>query len=152
MLGLTFKIENKYNNFLYKIFDSVDVLNYRWEIIHDEILYKEDEGIKQGLFASDVLTGQDFLNTIKKKSYYMIFVDLKAFAVDSAYVEINTFQDFLESDCQIILLCVDSEFIDFYCKEKSILDIVYNNCVKYGFRSVEYLSLEEAHKRGVIAF
>ncbi len=137
---------------MFKIFSSVNVLNYEWEIITDDIFYPKDSKRNDDFFSSNIVDGQSFLNSIMKDNYHMIFVDLKAFPINSCHRQIKYFKDFLESDCQIILLCIDSIFIEFYCKDKDILNTVYNNCKKFKFESVEYLTDEEASKRSMIAF
>lgn len=149
MIGLKFKIKNEYGSFLNKILNSINVLEYDWEIITDDTICPDDTR----LFNDNVyLNGEDFLNCIMKDCYYMIFVDLKAFPLNGVHVEIETLNDFLESDCQLILLCTDSEFIEIYCKNKETLDIIYNNCKDFKFTSVEYLSQEDASNNNMIAF
>jgi hypothetical protein len=151
MIGLSFKVKNEYNNFLYKIFNSIDVQNYLWTIVSDDVIFPEKD-YNDGLFASEMLNGKEFLSAIAKDTYYMIFIDLKAFPADSKQTEIQSFKDFIDSDCQMILLCVDSEFIEFYCKNRSILKTVYDNCLKYEFEEVEWISEITAQSRSMIAF
>ena len=149
MIGLKFRVKNEYNNFLYKIFYSVNVQSYEWEIITDDIV---DSGEMDGIFCSEFVDGQRFFDRIGKESYYMIFVDLKAYYPKCTHVEIKNFEEFLESECKIIFLCVDSELIEIYCKEKSILEKVHENCQKFHFEDVKYISKKEASKRNMIAF
>ena len=52
----------------------------------------------------------------------------------------------------MVILCTDSTFIEFYCKEKEILDKVYNNCIDNGFEKVEYKSAEDVSERSLIAW
>ena len=151
MIGLEFKVKNEYNNFLFKILNSIDVQQHIWMIITDDIIFPKG-GNNDGIFDSDIVEGQIFLNCIAKDEYYMIFVDLKAFPVCGKQIEIKSFKDFMDSDCQMILLCVDSEHIEFYSKDEAILKTVFENCLKYGFESVKHISEKEAHKRSMVAF
>jgi hypothetical protein len=152
MIGIRFKIKNEYNTFLSQIFHSVEVQRYEWEIVTDDVICSSKPNLNEGLFGSEIVNGQTFLNSIIIENYYMIFVDLKAYPQGSVHTNIEVFGDFYASDCQIILLCVDSEFIEFYCKDKSILDIVHNNCLKFGFEDVELIPLEKASNSSMIAF
>lgn len=152
IIGLNIKVKNEYNNYLYKLFSSIDLLNYKWYVITDDCLYSENGEIKQKIFNKDIVIGQDFFKYISLKDYYMIFLDLKAYPLSGKYSEIRVFEDFLESECEIILLCIDSTFIEFYSKDKSILDKVYKNCGKFNLESVEYISVENARGRSMIAF
>lgn len=152
MFGLEFQVKNEKNNFLYKILRNVNVLTYEWEIITDDTIDYENLNIDQGLFCSNVVDGESFFKSIIKEKYYMIFVDVKAFPKNSTHEKIVTVKEFLESDCQMILLCVDSEFIEFYCKEKLIYDTVYHNCIEFSFENIEDISMENNCDRLVIAF
>lgn len=152
MFGLEFQVKNEKNNFLYKILRNVNVLTYEWEIITDDTIDYENLNIDQGLLCSNVVDGESFFKSIIKEKYYMIFVDVKAFPKNSTHEKIVTVKEFLESDCQMILLCVDSEFIEFYCKEKLIYDTVYHNCIEFSFENIEDISMENNCDRLVIAF
>ena len=150
MVGLDFKIGNEYNNYLYKIFSSIDLSKYLWEIVTDDIICNENKN--EGLFSSRYIDGKNFMNEISKSNYYLIFANLKAFPINAKPKRIENFNDFWESDCQMILLCVDSEFINFYCKDKVLLESVYRNCKKNGFKSIEFVTFEDASHRSMIAF
>lgn len=151
MVGLEFKVKNGYNNFLYKIFNSINVQQYEWDIITDDIINSQSK-VNDGIFTSSTVDGKSFLNAIMDKNYQMIFVDLKAFKSGSEHIEITNFKDFTESDCEIIFLCVDSIFIEFYAKDELILNTVYNNCIKFGFEFSNYISKEEASTKPLIAW
>ena len=150
MTGLSFKVENKYDNYLNKIFDTIDVENYNWDIVTDDIFEGNNE--KSGLFHTDKVTGKEFKKIIANENYYMIFVDLKAYPVDSIHSKVESYEDYINGNCQIILLCIDSVNIYFYCKNESVLKKVYNNCIINGFSSVEHVASDDAVKLGVIAF
>lgn len=152
MIGLDIKVKNEYNNYLYKIFYGIDLLKYIWQINADDFLCSIDNEIKQNLFGTDLLNGEEFLKCISRDSYYMIFADIKAYSPGSDCVEIKTFDDFLESSCQMVLLCTDSTFIEFYSKNRDMLDKVYYNCIGNNFEKVEYRSAEDVSKRSFIAW
>ena len=152
MIGLQFKVKNEYNNFLLKILASVNVEQYDWDIITDDIIDANNPKDNDGIFNAATIDGQHFLHSILKESYYLIFVDLKSFPVGSKHAQIRVFEDFVNSECQIILLCVDSIFIELYCKDQQILETIYKNCLKYGFEDVEFISFENASNRNMIAF
>lgn len=158
MIGLDIKVKNGYNNYLYKIFNGIDLSNYLWEINTDEIYYDEDGQKKEQLFGTDIIGGKEFVKYISKNSYYIIFADIKAYpfnnenSLGNEHVKINTLDDFLNSNCQIVLLCTDCTFIEFYCKDRDILDKVYNNCIGDDFEKTEYKSVAEVSKRVLIAW
>lgn len=140
MIGLSIRVKNEPDRFLSKIFHGIDLTKYIWEINEDDIMYTENNKHMQGLFENDVMSGEEFFKCISKESYYLIFADIKAYLTGSNCVEINTYNDYLASDCQIILLCADSTFIDFYSKDIEILDQVHKNCVYNNFEQITIIT------------
>ena len=152
MVGLDVEVKNGYNSYLEKIFKGIEISTYDWEIMTDDILYKENGEIKQGLFKSNLLDGIKFNKMIQRESYYMIFVDIRVYPRNAKRTYIQKYQDFIESECQIVFGCVDSSFITIYCKNRKILETIYNNCIEFKFDSVNYISAEQAKGRSLIAF
>ncbi len=152
MIALDINVKNEKNNYLCKIFSGVDVLQYEWEIIYEDFQFYENGKRKEKLFEIDILSGEEFLKCISRDKYYMIFVDIKAYPINSKRAEINNFKDFLESKCEIVFLCTDSGFIEFYCKDNDILDIVYNNCIDNEFEKVQYRSITDVSERNLVAW
>lgn len=152
MVGIDFKVPNKYGNYLHQILYDVDLLNYKWGIYTDDFIYYEDGKMIDGIFNGNYLTGEEFRDCISKDEYYMIFADIKAYPIDSNPIKIEKFKDFLESDCEFIILCSDSSFTEFYCKDKDILNKVYNNCVNNCFENIEYITIENAMDRNMFVW
>ena len=150
MVGLDFKIKNEYGDYLCKILHSVNVFKYNWEIFSDDIICDGKDG--SGLFNAYVIEGNDFFSKISKNKYYLIFADLKALPTNGTRKNITSFSDFWESDYEIVLLCSDSEFIEFYCKDEDIIEVVIKNCKKNNFDSLKILSIEDARNRSMVAF
>ena len=152
MVGLDIKIKNEYSNYLYKIFDRIDLSKYIWKINTEDFLYTDNGSTKQNFFGADILSGEEFYRCISRDSYYMIFADIKAYPIGSTQTEIKTFGDFWESDCEIVFLCTDSTFVELYSKDRSILDRVYNNCKTNGFEDVKCRSFMDASERNLVAW
>lgn len=152
MIGIDIKVKNGYSNYLNKILNGINLLNYVWKINADDFLYFENDELKEDFFGADVLNAEEFIKCISRDSYYMIFSDIKAYPLGNERIEIKTFKDFLRSSCEMVILCTDSSFIEFYCKKRSILDRVYNNCITNGFEKVEYKSAADVSERSLIAW
>ena len=69
--------------------------------------------------------GKELHKEISNDDYYLIFVDLKAFSRTSYVREIATYQEFVESDCQFVLLIVDSSFVTIYAKDQITIKQIY---------------------------
>ncbi len=154
MIGLDIRVKNGYSNYLSKIFKGLNLLNYIWEINADDFLYTQNDDKEEGFFGADILNGEEFFRCISRDSYYMVFADIKAFPLGLGHggIKINSFKDFLESNCEIVLLCTDSMYIEFYSKSRKLLDKVYNNCIGANFEKVEYRSVDEVSGRNLVAW
>lgn len=156
MIGIKFKIPNEYGNVLYKILEGIDVAQYYWNIVTDDIVVKRIENqqtiTKDRLFDNQWLTGNDFLKIICQSYYYLIFVDVKAFPENSCNIEINTFDEFMDSNCNMMVLCNDSVHASFFCKDSCVVSKVYNNCIAYGFKEVELIPYADGHKYDMYSF
>ncbi|MGY0374230.1 DUF2691 family protein [Clostridium sp. JNZ J1-5] len=152
MIGLDIKVKNGYSNYLNKILDGINLFNYVWEINADDFLYSDNSEVKESFFGADTLSAEGFIRCISRDSYYMIFADIKAYPLGSERAEIETFKDFLRSSCVMVILCTDSSFIEFYCKDRITLDKVYNNCINSDFEKVEYKSADDVSERSLIAW
>jgi len=152
LVGIKFKVPIGYHDHLCKIFDSIDVTNFDWDIITDDIIDPDRTKNISGIFCADTVDGRCLLSRITKKSYQLIFADLKAYPVGSEHKTINTFEDYISSDCQIVLLCIDSAYIDFFCKNASVLDTVHKNCLANDYENIEFLSEIEAINHYMTAF
>ena len=180
IVGLQFEVENKRNNYLKKIFESIDLSVYYWEIVSDQVLYeengKEEQGLfdtciidelknrglfkpntaermKKGFYDSHVLIdGKSIEKAIERDSYYFIFLDLKAYSNNEVWGNIETYEDFVESNCELIFLCVDSAFIEIYGKNEMVLQTIHDNCIKNNFDAIKVISDDDAKGKSVVAF
>lgn len=92
------------------------------------------------------MNGKEFSKCISYSDYYLIFADIHAYPLKGKVKTIETYQDFLVSDCDLVFLCADSEFVEVYCKNKKTLQRIVENCEKYKFKTTE-ISLESAYTR-----
>ena len=152
VIGLKIKIKNEYRNYLEKIFSPVHLLQYKWEILTDDILYRENGQLEQGLFEIGFLDGDSFKKAISRENHYLIFVDIRAYPCNANIANIQTFEDFMKSECQILFMCWDSSYVNIYCKDKKILEALYSNCNKFSCEPVSYISMEQAKGRTLVAF
>lgn len=133
VIGLSIRIPNETNRYLYDILKDTDICNFVCSISYDEVLYTEDGINKTSLFSSDVVDGTEMMERIKFNKYYLIFIDIKAFPTKDDIVEVENYNDYLNSYCNTIVLCTDSQYIDIYSKKEELLETVTNNCIRCNF-------------------
>ncbi|MFD3158365.1 DUF2691 family protein [Haloimpatiens sp. FM7330] len=141
MTGITFKLKNKYNNFLFKIFYNINITNFVWSIEDSEIIYKgKNNKLNMSIFNKNMMSGLDFFKCIETEKYYLIYANIKAFNNKTQIINIDTYDDFVKSDCEIALFCTDTVYIELYCKNKNILDGIIKNCTRFNFHGLKILT------------
>ncbi|MOA55476.1 hypothetical protein D3C78_1792740 [compost metagenome] len=79
---------------------------------------------------------------LENKEYYLIFANLKAYPKEKNVKDIKTYEEFLKSDCQLVLLVVDSAYVTVYCKDKVLLENLYHNAIINGYDNVQFITDE----------
>ena len=151
MRGVTFRIPNEYNRYLWEIFKFIDFSKYTWYIHQHEIFYfnKEEGRICSNFFRSNILSGTEFKEYITKTDYYIYLANIQAYPKNSEKENIITYTDFIKSKCEIVLLCADSTYAHLYSKNKEYIKNVYELCVKNRFENVEYITDENDERTGL---
>ncbi|TXC92816.1 DUF2691 family protein [Metabacillus litoralis] len=141
--GISFELPNEYGTFLGDVLKPIDIATYSWKIGSGESYKIKNNELNNDLFPDNkkVIEGIDFKRLIENNRYYLIFVELQAHP-KGRIVEINNYDEFLRSDCELVLLVVDSCYVSIYCRDISKLEILYNNVLNYGFKGVEYITNE----------
>lgn len=78
----------------------------------------------------------------------MIFAELKAFP-GGMVTEINTYEEYLESSCELVLLITDCSYVTLYCKDPVMLEALYQQAVQCGFHRVDYVT-DERRENGIV--
>lgn len=120
MRGITFLVANEYDSILSKILNGILIENYIWKIEEDEIIFSQNGEIKD-LFDSHILKGQEFNKVIHKNNYMVIFSNIQGYMSLNQQGDLDTYQDFLDSSCQIIILIYDTIYVDIYAKDEKII-------------------------------
>ncbi|MED4285332.1 DUF2691 family protein [Priestia megaterium] len=118
-------------------------LNLFWLIGEQEIYKVQDNKLSDTplLINNTILENEVFWNALNEGEYYVIFSDLKAYST-SNITTINTYADFLDSDCQLVLLIADSNIVTVYCKDSHLLETLYNQAAAKAFENTEYITDE----------
>lgn len=149
MQGLLFEIRNEYGKQLSDILTDIVNPSWYWSIGPGESykpggLYKIDKDPKmlEEFFTSQTMNGEAFLKLISTEEYYIIFADLKAFPTSESIVEINSYEDFLKSSCQLALLVIDSVYVSIVLKEQQMIDKFFERAESNGYTNIEFLTDE----------
>jgi hypothetical protein len=145
--GIQFEIPNARGTYLHDILHNLNIWNYIWKVDPLESYKSLTLSQSQLLFPSDklILTSEELYNIISDgKNHYLIFVDLKAFLSEKAVQHIRSYEEYLESDCQFVLLIVDSSEVYIFAKKQEIIQHLFTIASANGYKNIEYLTDETA--------
>lgn len=142
MIGINFKIKSEYGSPLRKIFNKVSTDKYYWKIEFSEVYKITNQELDYKIFYKDIMNGKEFENESNIEVYYMIFLTTLAFKNKEDIIQINDYSDFEKSKCEIAFICSDTEYISVFCKDKSILEQILNNCRDNNFEKIEIITDE----------
>lgn len=141
MRGVSFSIPNEYGQYLATIFDGINVGKYDWKLGTNESYIIENGTLGRPLMPEvEIILGKTLQTLLSTEHYYVIFADFKAFPKDSTTKRIETYEEFLESDCQIILLIVDCTYVALYAKNPQTTARIFANAMNAHFENIAYIT------------
>ena len=153
MRGISFEIPNRHGRQLLDILQGIYVAQWNWEVGAGESYSIENGELGNDLLCSSTkLTGTELLKIISGSDYYLIFVDLKAYPNDQVDMKVETYDDFLQSDCQFVFLLVDSMYVTIYSKDQSIIQSLFERATNLEYNNVEYITDGNDERTTLIAF
>ncbi|MEK5246996.1 DUF2691 family protein [Bacillus sp. FSL R9-9530] len=141
--GIFVDIPNEYDNLLWKVLKPIDITSFDWRVENEESYFILPDGLGPELFSEDnkVMSGLELKKLIKDNIYYLIFADLKAYPKGEEVVDIETYEEFKESKCEVVVLVADGDYIQVYAKNQEEIEMMYENAIDQGFY-VEYVTDE----------
>ncbi|MCY7984334.1 DUF2691 family protein [Bacillus inaquosorum] len=101
----------------------------RWEL-NDQEFFKDNSVVEGAVFA----------NHLKTNQYYTIFVELQAYPFGQAVDLVQTYEEFVDSDCELVLLLADSSYVSIYCKDRNVIEKLFINALKNDFEEVQLIT------------
>ena len=150
--GVFFKVPTAYN-IMYPILKCIDIEKYDWYSINsqNEVHSEEEEVInyiltskkygEQFFFKKDYYDGESFLQEIQLK-HLVVFLKLQAYLKHGELKEIDSYEEFLKSDCRILMLIYDCYFVDIYIKDEAVVKAFYDNALANNYAEVKYITDE----------
>ncbi|MGJ7912942.1 DUF2691 family protein [Neobacillus sp. LXY-1] len=150
MRGFSFKVPNSSERVLEEILKPIDITEYNWRIGYGESYVMNESELGKKPFPTDVkeIDGTTLKELISKEGYLVIFADLKAFPKGKIVTDINTYEEFIISDCQLVLLLSDCDYCEIYCKDKNNLERMTQHAKICVFEEVEYTTEENDGRKG----
>ncbi len=144
---MVFNIPNKWDNYLFQILNGIYSGDYVWKIGEEEDVLGNNG---YSFFQKKIYDESSFFNKIKEQ-HYLIFADIRLYKNSGDMdFKISNYSDFLKSDCLLILFITDNEFVDVYCKDEKLIQIIYHNVLQSGFTNVK-LTYSDSNTRKVFS-
>ncbi|TBX60566.1 DUF2691 family protein [Bacillus mycoides] len=141
--GIFVEIPNEYDNLLWKVLKPIDISSFDWWVGSEESYLVARGGVDEALFLEEpsIVEGSDLKRLFKDNIYYVIFADLKAYPKGEEAVDIETYEEFKESKCELVLLVADCTYVTVYAKDQEAIELMYENAIDQGLY-VEYVTDE----------
>ena len=79
----------------------------------------------------------------KKRVYELSclsFARFRRYPADSILKKIDTYIDYIESKCEILILFYDGGYFEVFCKEATLCILIYEFAEKVGLEKIEYIT------------
>jgi len=132
------------DNALFQILKGINIKEYCWHNIASqdevyEIDYKDD------FFKENYYDGESFFQCIQE-DHYVDFVKMQAYFEGGEFFDIHTFEEFKESECQLLLLVYDEEYVEIFAKSQEVISRLYEQAVANHCTEIEYITDENDHR------
>ena len=150
MRGISFKVNSSEKSVLSIILQNIDIEKLFCKITDDDITMDRDMTMNKdktmnkdiSIFTEEQVNGETFKNIISTVGYTVIFANIKAYPDKSMNDSINDYDDFLKSNCILIILCSDLYDYEIYSKSEEMIEMIKYNCIKKGYDEIEYITEE----------
>jgi len=134
MIGISFEIPNNYGSYIKDIFKGLKLEDYYWNIFDSEVLNLQGKN----LFLNNIYNSNT-LSHFNNENYYLIFTNFQGYKYKNSYDNIKSYSEFLKSDCEIIVVIVDSIYVDIFAKSSKILNTIRKNAFDNGYMNIKSL-------------
>lgn len=136
--GVSFQIPQITTNVLWRILNKVDISKYSWYNVSNQSEIW-DEHLEYDFFDKNHYSGNDFLKHIKF-NHYIIFLKLQAYLDNYEFNDIHTYDEFYKSDCQMLILISDCEFVEIYSKNENEIKAIFKNAISNLYKNIQYIT------------
>lgn len=130
-------ISNTDTGVLQQVLKEIDLSQYMWTSENFEGYSSMSANGCDTRFSSFML-GESFQKrAFSDPQYSVLFAEFKGFAKNGKISSVTTYEEYLHSDCQIIILIADGDCIDIYAKDRDLCKTIYSNSLKiHNFKSL----------------
>jgi hypothetical protein len=136
--GVSFKVSQATTDTLWQILGGIDVEIFDWYNVESQNeVWTDIRG--DVFFDTDYYSGKDF-SLLIQKNHYIVFLKLQAYNSTHEFNEIHTYEEFLKSSCQLIVLIYDCEFVEIFAKNAMLIENLFENALRKKFLNVTQIT------------
>ena len=136
--GISFEITQKATYTLWDIFGTVDTEPFYWYVVQEQT-ETWNKPFGEDFFNKEIYPGDEFSKAIQEK-HFIVFLKLQAYSCVQNFQNISTYEDFKQSDCQILVLVYDCSFAEVYAKNKVVLQAVHQRATQMRYKNLTYIT------------
>lgn len=125
--GIEFKVNIQNTDILNKVLKGIFLDDYDFYISEDEIICNNEKAQVQ---IPKKGNGELFENLATHIPYYVNFINLQAYKKGKKYDEVDNYSEFINSECQFIILIVDGQYLEIYAKSDNLILQFIKNAVQ----------------------
>ena len=140
--GIKFQVPNEWGILIYNILEGIDLKKYIWKIDNDEVYIKDNSENNGFLFPQEKneFSGEEFIKIISQLPYYTVFVNIQAYLNEKDFVDIESYNVFNKSECELIISVADNIFVNIYAKSESIIEKIKENAILNQYKEIDYIT------------
>lgn len=108
--------------------ELMDISMYDWCI--------DDVELNYFYYRPGRYSGSELKNALATLSS-LSFVRIRRYPIGAPVDDIDSYEDYLESDCDMIILFYDGGFYETYEKDEDMIRNMFKFCIENGFKKVE---------------
>ena len=143
MKAIKCEFPNDYGCFLSPVMEAFKQESWTWAIEVSEVYQMVDGNIEDVFKAPSTLINQQFIQKLADYPHYLVFAEWKAYPDLDSIRPVTSFQEFISSDCQFIILVVDTTFVTLIAKDDSLLENIHNRLLENGASNIKLLAATE---------
>ncbi len=138
MIGYKYNLimkDSSFDSILSDLLNGINVEEYNW-IIMDCNICKRPETVF--LNYDGRYTGKEFKKLLKElETCYIISINMQA--AHKVINAVKDYDDYLSSECKLVILISDVAYNEIYCKPSELCEIIKSNCLKLDYDEFEVI-------------
>lgn len=136
-IGIKFQVPSEWGKLIESILSGIDIERYIWKITEDQVFSNEED---EFLFGSEIIEGNNFKKIISKKKYYTMFANIQGFERKEKIQNIENYNDFIKSECKIVILISDGIYVTIYSKVEDDIKTIKKNAETNKFKEIDIIT------------